>query len=67
MSNKKKCGALPKFPNVETTKLRIDRVIPKDLHNEIKVKANQYIDSLLINHLQSQSLKKCADEVLKQK
>ena len=65
MTDKKKCGALPKFPNVETTKLRIDRVIPKDLHNEIKVKANQYIDSLLINHLQTQSLKKCADEVLK--
>ena len=65
MTDKKKCGALPKFPDVETTKLRIDRVIPKDLHNEIKVKANQYIDSLLINHLQSQSLKKCAEEVLK--
>lgn len=65
MTNKKKCGALPKFPNVETTKLRIDRVIPKDLHNEIKRKTNQYIDSLLINQIQNQSLKKCAEEVLK--
>jgi hypothetical protein len=46
MTDKKKCGALPKFPNVETTKLRIDRVVPKKHHNEWKQKVNQFINQL---------------------
>ena len=60
-------GSKKKFDGIETLTLQIKRIVPKDLHNEIKLKTNQYIDSLLINHLQSQALKKCADEVLKQK
>ena len=61
MTDKKKCGATKKFPNIETSKLRIDRVVPKEQHDEIKERVNN-----LINHLQTQSLKNCADEVLKQ-
>ena len=67
MANDRNAGAPKKFPLIETKHVQIKRIVPKDLHNDIKVKTNQYIDSLLINHLQSQSLKKCADEVLKQK
>jgi len=59
---KKKPGVLPKFPNQETVKLRIDRVVPKDIHDEIKQKCND-----IINKLQSESLTKCADEALKSK
>lgn len=62
MKNKKKCGALPKFPNMETTKLRIDRVVPKLQHNSIKEQVNN-----LINQLQKEALQKCADESLKLK
>jgi hypothetical protein len=60
MKNKKKCGALPKFPNMETTKLRIDRVVPKEQHDTIKEQVNNFI-----NQLQSEALQKCADESLK--
>jgi hypothetical protein len=59
---KKKCGALPKFPNIETTKLRIDRVVPKEQHDTIKQQVNNFI-----NQLQSEALQKCADESLKNK
>lgn len=62
MSNKKKCGALPKFPNVETKKLRIDRIVPKELHDSMKEQVND-----LINQLQKEALQKCADESLKSK
>jgi len=62
--NKKKCGALPKFPNVVTSKLRIDRVVPKELQKDLKNKTNQFIDSYLINQLQTQALDKCVAENL---
>ena len=62
MSNKKKCGALPKFPNIKTKKLRIDRVVPEHIHDSMKEQVNN-----LINQLQSQALQKCADESLKSK
>jgi len=65
MKDKKKCGALPKFPNVETSKLRIDRVVPKELQKNLKNKTNQFIDSYLINQLQTQALDKCVAENLK--
>jgi len=65
MENKKKCGALPKFPNIETSKLRIDRVVPKELQKDLKNKTNQFIDSYLINQLQTQALDKCVAENLK--
>lgn len=58
----KKCGALPKFPNVETKKLRIDRVVPKDYHDSMKEQVSK-----LINQLQSEALTKCANEGLKSK
>ena len=67
MANDRNAGAKKKFPLIETKHVQIKRIVPKDLHNEIKVKTNQYIDSLLINHLQTQSLKKCAEDVLKSK
>lgn len=47
---KKKCGALPKFPNMETTKLRIDRVIPLKLHNKLKEETNNFINEKLKNY-----------------
>lgn len=56
----KKRGALPKFPNVETTKLRIDRVVPKEKHDDLKQQVNDFI-----NQLQTQALDKCVIEVLK--
>ena len=58
---KKKCGALLKFPNMETTKLRIDRIVPKDLHDNYKKQVNNFI-----NKLQAESLQKCANESLKE-
>lgn len=67
MANDRNAGAKKKFPLIETKHVQIKRIVPKALHNEIKLKTNQYIDSLLINHLQSQALQKCADEVLKRK
>ena len=60
MENKKTCGATKKFPNMETTKLRIDRVVPKDYHDTMKEQVNN-----LINQLQKEALQKCADESLK--
>lgn len=62
MSNKKKCGAQKKFPNIETTKLRIDRVVPKEHHDEIKKQTNDFITKL-----QNDALDKCVVEVLKNK
>jgi len=62
---KKKCGALPKFPNQETVKMRIERVVPKEQHSDLKTKTNQFIDSYFANRLQSESLSKCVDEALK--
>jgi len=62
MSNKKKCGAQKKFPNIETTKLRIDRVVPKEHHDSIKQQTNDFITKL-----QNDALDKCVGEVLKGK
>jgi hypothetical protein len=62
MSNKKKCGAQKKFPNIETTKLRIDRVVPKEHHDLIKQQTNDFITKL-----QNEALDKCVGEVLKNK
>jgi hypothetical protein len=62
MSNKKKCGAQKKFPNIETTKLRIDRVVPKEHHDLIKQQTNDFITKL-----QNDALDKCVAEVLKNK
>lgn len=56
-----KVGAPPKF-KVESTTMRISRVVPLKNQEEIKKKTNQYIDSLLINQLQSESLDKCVAE-----
>ena len=44
--NERNAGAKKKFPNVETTKLRIDRVVPTKHHNEWKQKVNQFINQL---------------------
>jgi len=44
--SKKKCGAEKKFPNIETTKLRIDRVVPKEHHDSIKQQTNDFITKL---------------------
>ena len=52
MANDRNAGAPKKFPLIETKHVQIKRIVPKDLHNDIKVKTNQYIDSLLINHPQ---------------
>jgi hypothetical protein len=60
MSNKKKCGAQKKFPNIETTKLRIDRVVPKEHHDLIKQQTNDFITKL-----QNDALDKCVGEVYK--
>ena len=62
MNNKKKCGALPKFGNKPTRVLRLNYVFPLDNFEDNEKKAKQ-----LIIHLQSQALKNCADEVLKNK
>jgi len=55
--SKKKCGAQKKFPNIETTKLRIDRVIPKEHEEEFKKKTNDFITKL-----QNDALDKCVIE-----
>lgn len=60
--NERNAGAKKKFPNVETKKLRIDRVVPKELHDTMKEQVNN-----LINQLQKEALQKCADESLKSK
>ena len=60
--SKKKCGAQKKFPNIETTKLRIDRVVPKEHHDEIKKQTNDFITKL-----QNDALDKCVEEVYKNK
>ena len=55
----KKVGAPPKF-KVESTTMRISRVVPKEQQDTIKQQVNNFI-----NQLQSEALKKCADESLK--
>jgi len=57
MSNK--VGSPPKF-KVESTTMRISRVVPKEQHDTIKQQVNNFI-----NQLQSEALQKCADEILK--
>lgn len=58
----KSSGAKKKYEELETKKLRIDRVVPKELHDSMKEQVNK-----LINQLQKEALQKCADESLKSK
>ena len=62
IKNPRNAGAKKKFPNQETTTMRICRLVPTEMHDEIKTKCE-----LLINQLQKDALQKCADEVLKSK
>lgn len=57
----KKVGAKPKF-KVQSTTMRISRVVPLDLHDDYKSQVNKFI-----NNLQKQALQKCANEALKNK
>ena len=65
MANDRNAGAKKKFPLIETKHVQIKRIVPKDLHDEIKKETNHYIDSLLINKLQTEALDKCVMEALK--
>ena len=60
--SKKKCGAQKKFPNIETTKLRIDRVVPKEHHDSIKQQTNDFITKLQNEALKNQFIKKLENE-----
>jgi len=60
--NERNAGAKPKFPNQETEILHIRKKVPKGKAIEIKQQVNNFI-----NQLQSEALKKCADESLKNK
>jgi group I intron endonuclease len=55
-------GAKSKFPNQETKQLQIKRIVPKEHHDEIKKKTNDFITKL-----QNDALDKCVGEVLKNK
>jgi len=44
--NERNAGAKKKFPNMETTKLRIDRVVPTKHHDKWKQQVNQFINQL---------------------
>jgi hypothetical protein len=60
--SKKKCGAQKKFPNIETTKLRIDRVVTKEHHDSIKQQTNDFITKLQNEALKNQFIKKLENE-----
>lgn len=59
MANDRNAGRKPKF-KVPSKKV----LIPSCIEDKVNALAEEY---KFINHLQTQSLKKCADEVLKQK
>lgn len=53
-------GRKPKFQNVEYKMLRVQRKVPTIAFNNIQTEVQ-----ILINKLQSDALKKCASEALK--
>ena len=60
MANERNAGAKPKFGNLKTKKLRIEKVVLESEYETTKTECNE-----LINRLQSEALDKCSNEALK--